>query len=99
MRDVAYFKAFSPGPCVALRQLSDLRLHRRSSLIKLMHSPMYEKPKLIVSPWVKGRPLHYECSVCGHKFMLNDDDTPDEGTKELWAAFTEHVRNQHPSEK
>jgi hypothetical protein len=56
---------------------------------------MPNKPKLMVSPWVKAEPLHYECSPCGHKFLLHEAN-PMDGAKALWAAFTDHVGNEHP---
>jgi hypothetical protein len=56
---------------------------------------MHEEPKLIMSPWVKGKPLHYRCSACSHKFLLREDANPTAGAKDLWAAFTDHVRNEH----
>ena len=61
-------------------------------------SSMDERPKLMISPWVSGEPLHYECSPCGHRFVLSDEGDPSVNAKDLWAAFTEHVRNQHQSE-
>jgi hypothetical protein len=57
---------------------------------------MKEEPDLILSPWVKGEPFHYQCSACGHQFLLREDISPAEGAKDLWGAFSDHVRNEHP---
>jgi hypothetical protein len=66
-----------------------------SSRLRTNVFSMRHKPKLIVSPWVKTERLHYECSACGHKFLL-EDTNPRDGAKALWGAFTDHVRNEHP---
>lgn len=57
---------------------------------------MNEKPQLIMSRWVKGEPMTYECSLCGQTFLLPEDQPPKEGMAEVWAAFSEHVRKEHP---
>jgi len=56
---------------------------------------MTEKPQLVVSPWIRGRPYTYECSFCGRKFMLPEDRRPKEAAAEVWAAFNEHVHQEH----
>jgi hypothetical protein len=57
---------------------------------------MDEKPKLRMSRWVKGEAMAYECSLCGQTFLLPEDQPPKEGVAEVWAAFNDHVRNEHP---
>ena len=60
---------------------------------------MYDRPQLVLSPWIKGEPVHYKCSACNQMFILPEDRTPKEAMAEVWAAFHEHVRDVHPEEK
>ena len=53
------------------------------------------EPRLVVTVWVGGVPVAYKCSRCGQAFLLPEDRTPQEGTVELWAAFKEHVDEEH----
>lgn len=57
-----------------------------------------EKPRLVVTTWVKGEPIAYQCSLCGQNFLLPDDQTPKEAAAELQAAFHQHVREEHAGE-
>jgi hypothetical protein len=57
---------------------------------------MEEKPQLRMAPWVKGDAMAYECSLCGRTFLLPEDRPPKEGVAEVWAAFNDHVRQDHP---
>jgi hypothetical protein len=50
-----------------------------------------EKPYLGTTG-TKGEPMTYECSLCGHVFLVRDDLSPKDAAKELVAAFGEHVR-------
>lgn len=52
-----------------------------------------ERPRL-----VKGEPFDYECSRCGQAFLLPEDRTPKEGVLEVWAAFQQHVAEEHPED-
>jgi hypothetical protein len=54
-----------------------------------------EQPRLVMTRWAKGVPLAYKCSRCEQTFILPEDQTPKEGVVELWAAFTEHVHEEH----
>ncbi len=54
-----------------------------------------EKPQLVLTVRAKGLPLVYKCSQCGQEFLLPEDRTPKEGMAELWAAFKEHVHEEH----
>lgn len=56
---------------------------------------MTDRPQLQLKPWIKGEPLSYKCSLCSHTFILPEDRTPKEGMAEVWAAFNEHVREEH----
>ena len=55
-----------------------------------------EKPPTVLTPWVKGEPLAYECSQCCRLFLLPEDQTPKEGVAELRAALKEHVHKGYP---
>ena len=60
-----------------------------------------EKPHLVVTNWVKGGPVTYECSRCGQIFLPPEDRNPKDAAKELLAAFHEHVgeaRAEKPNE-
>jgi hypothetical protein len=59
---------------------------------------MSERPKLVLSPWIKGEPLSYRCSICDHPFLLPEDRSPKEAMEELLAAFDEHIRDKHSME-
>jgi hypothetical protein len=54
-----------------------------------------EKPRLVLTSWVRGTPFFYKCSGCGHPFLLPEDRSPVEGASELLAAFREHVDEKH----
>ena len=56
-----------------------------------------EKPHLIMAGG-KGEPTAYHCSLCGQLFLLPDDRSPKEAAAELWAAFQEHVGEEHAEE-
>jgi hypothetical protein len=57
-----------------------------------------EKLCLVLTCWVRGQPFFYQCSQCGRLFVLPEDRTPKEGASELWAAFKEHVQEEHPED-
>jgi len=59
---------------------------------------MNEKPTLVMNAWLMGEPVGYECSFCGQRFLLPEDRNPREGAAELYAAFHDHVREQHPED-
>jgi hypothetical protein len=59
---------------------------------------MDEKPRLVLTKYSKDEPIAYTCSLCGQPFLFPEDRRPKEGTAELWAAFQEHVREEHPDE-
>jgi uncharacterized OB-fold protein len=54
-----------------------------------------EKPKLIVTEWVKGEPMSYQCSKCGQIFLPPEDRDPKDAAEELLAAFHDHVGEEH----
>ncbi len=56
---------------------------------------MADKPRLVLTEWVKGEPIRYCCSVCDWVFLLPDIETPKEAAAKLTAAFGEHVREKH----
>ena len=56
---------------------------------------MNQRPRIVLSPWVKGEPLSYKCSICAHRFILPEDRDPKAGMAEVWAAFNEHVHEEH----
>ena len=49
----------------------------------------------MMTPWVKGQPMVYKCSLCQQPFVLPDDRSPKEGATEVWAAFLDHVKEEH----
>jgi len=49
-----------------------------------------EKPHLGTTG-TKGEPMTYECSLCGHVFLVPEDLSPEDAAEELVAAFEEHV--------
>lgn len=59
---------------------------------------MSEKPHLTMSPWIKGQPLLYRCSLCDQTFVFPEDRAYKEGAAELWAAFLDHVKERHPQD-
>jgi len=54
-----------------------------------------ENPHLVVTSWVKGEPMSYECSRCGQVFLLPEDRNPRDAAAELVAAFRDHVGEEH----
>jgi hypothetical protein len=54
-----------------------------------------EKPHLVVTSWIKGEPMSYECSRCGQIFLLPEDRSPKDAVAELLAAFHDHVGEVH----
>jgi hypothetical protein len=56
---------------------------------------MTERPKLVLSPWIKGEPLSYRCSFCDQPFLLPEDRSPKEAMEEVWTAFEQHIRDEH----
>jgi len=54
------------------------------------HMQVNEKPYLGTTG-TKGEPMTYECSLCGHVFLVRDDLSPKDAAEELVAAFEEHV--------
>ena len=61
-----------------------------------VQSLMTERPRIVLSPWIKGEPLRYTCSLCGRTFIFPEDRSPKEGMAEVLTAFDEHVREAHP---
>ena len=59
---------------------------------------MTEKPELVVSPWIKGQPMHYTCSFCRRAFLPPEDRSPKEAMEEVLVAFEEHIREEHVGE-
>jgi hypothetical protein len=57
---------------------------------------MNEKPRLVIKSQNKRDPIAFECSVCGQRFILPDDQSPKEAVTELLGAFNEHVLEKHP---
>jgi hypothetical protein len=57
-----------------------------------------EKPRVVVTQWVKGQPITYQCSACGQIFILPDDRSPKEAAAELQAAFRQHLGEVHGDE-
>ena len=60
---------------------------------------MAERPRIILTTWIKGEPFSYSCSLCGQPFILPEDRNPREGMEEVWAAFNEHVEEDHSAAK
>ncbi len=46
----------------------------------------------------KGEPMTYQCSLCGHLFLVPDDRSVEDAAAELMAAFEEHVGTCRGSE-
>lgn len=63
-----------------------------------MSTEMTRRPELVLSPWVKGEPFVYRCSLCGRTFLPPEDRNPKEAMKELREAFEEHIREAHSGE-
>lgn len=59
---------------------------------------MGQEPRLVLTCWVRGEPFFYKCARCGQAFLLPEDRTPKEGALEVWAAFKEHVQQEHPED-
>jgi len=59
---------------------------------------MSNPPRLMVSPWIKGTPICYECSLCRQAFLTPEDRSPKEAMEELLEAFEEHIREKHSGE-
>jgi len=59
---------------------------------------MTEKPTLLPSPWIKGAPFSYECSLCRQAFLPPEDRSPKEAMGEVLAAFEDHIREEHPGQ-
>jgi hypothetical protein len=59
---------------------------------------MNGKPHLTMKPWVEGQPLLYKCSLCEQAFVFPEDRSPKEGAAEVWAAFLDHVKKEHPQD-
>jgi hypothetical protein len=57
-----------------------------------------ERPYLVMSPWIKGHEITYECSGCGQIFVPPEDRSAKEAMTELMVAFQEHVRSEHSGE-
>ncbi len=53
------------------------------------------KPHLVVTSWIQGEPMSYQCSRCSQIFLLPEDRSPKDGAAELLAAFQEHVGEEH----
>jgi hypothetical protein len=60
---------------------------------------MDKKPQLIVSQWVRGQPLGYECSLCAQTFMLPEGLSPRESAARLIAEFQDHIKRIHPEKE
>lgn len=56
---------------------------------------MSETPRLVMTEWIKGTPIVYQCSLCGQGFVPPEDRTPKEAMAEVWAAFSDHVAEVH----
>jgi hypothetical protein len=56
-----------------------------------------EKPHIGMTG-TKGEPMTYECSLCGHLFLVPDDRSVEDAAAELLAAFEEHVGTCRGSE-
>jgi hypothetical protein len=52
-------------------------------------------PRLILNASLRGEHFAYQCSRCGQLFRLPEDRSPKDGAIELWAAFKEHVEEEH----
>jgi hypothetical protein len=59
---------------------------------------MNEKPTLVMNVWLRGEPPAYECLICGQRFLLPEGRSPKEAAKDVWSAFREHVRENHPED-
>ncbi len=59
---------------------------------------MTEKTQPVLTGWGEGEPMTYKCSLCGRPFLFPEDRSPKEGAAELWAAFQEHVQEEHSEE-
>jgi hypothetical protein len=56
---------------------------------------MSERPKLVMTNWLRGEAIGYKCSLCSRVFLLPEDRSPKEAAAEVMDAFKEHVRELH----
>ena len=56
---------------------------------------MTKRPKLEPSRGTKGEALCYRCSICDQPFLPPEDRNPKEAMAEVWAAFNEHIGEEH----
>ena len=80
------------------RRTGSLRRHDRPSEFLSVRN-MAKRPQLIVSQWVRGQPLGYECSLCARVFTLPEDLEPKESAARLIAEFLDHIEKMHPEKK
>jgi uncharacterized C2H2 Zn-finger protein len=60
---------------------------------------MQEKAHLVpVGSWTKDAQFLFKCSRCELVFALPEDRTPKEAASELWTAFRDHKRKEHPED-
>ena len=59
---------------------------------------MNEKARLVIKSAESGEPISYQCSSCGQRFVLPEDRSPKEAVAELWGAFKDHIREEHPEQ-
>jgi len=59
---------------------------------------MNDNAHLVIKSPEGGEPIAYQCSVCGQRFVLPEDRSPKEAVAELWGAFKEHIREEHPEQ-
>jgi hypothetical protein len=56
---------------------------------------MSERPRLVMTSWLRGEVIAYKCSLCGQIFLLPEDRSPTEAAAEVMDAFKEHLREHH----
>jgi|GraSoiStandDraft_41_1057321.scaffolds.fasta_scaffold2585770_2 hypothetical protein len=56
-----------------------------------------DKPYLILGGVGKAVRMTFSCSVCGESFELPKGQSPEQAVTELWAAFTDHLQQKHPT--
>ena len=59
---------------------------------------MTQRPKLVPSRETRDHPFCYRCSICNQGFLPPEDRSPKEAMAEVWAAFTEHIQDEHMEE-
>jgi hypothetical protein len=60
---------------------------------------MQEKAHLVpIASCAKDDPFVFKCSRCERVFALPEDRTPKESVSEVWAAFRDHKRKEHPGD-